>query len=88
MTSVNVVGIRADATDEGDNTYRDANTNPSAKGSMLPQNKTVIKMISFLTAVERIMQGIKLTLKHIFVQESLVQVAVTVQAKHRRIRHT
>ena len=71
MTSVNVVDIGADATDDRDNTFWDANINPTTKGSMLPQNKTEIKMISFFTAVERIMQGTKLTLQHVFVQESL-----------------
>ena len=89
MTSVNVVGIRADAMDEGDdNTFWDANTNPTAKGSMLCKNKTPIEMISLLTAVKRIMQGTKLTLKHVFVQESLARIDVTDQAKHGRIRHT
>ena len=87
MTSVNVVGIGADAADEGDNTFWVANTNPMAKGSMLPKNKTAIEMVSLLTIVERIIQHTKLALKHIFVQESLAWIVVTGGTKHDRIGH-
>ena len=40
MISVNVAGIGADATDEGDNTFWDANTNPLAKSSMLTEKNS------------------------------------------------
>ncbi len=52
MTSVNAVGMGADATDERDNTFWDVNTDHPAKDSMLPQNKIAIEMIFLLAMVK------------------------------------
>ena len=77
MTSVNAVGIRADATDKEDHTLGDANTNPKTQVSMFPKNKTAIEMFSLLAAVQGINQFAQLFLQHVFVQESLVWIVMT-----------
>jgi hypothetical protein len=56
--------------------------NMMSKRSMFSHNKTVIKMVSFLTLIERIIDCSQLTLKYDFVDNSFTRIMVIERAKH------